>query len=210
MQSVIAVDTQGRPLTRSITWTDNRAAVWSERIVREWGDNAIYRRTGTPIHPMSPLAKLVWLRHERADLFGRAARFIGIKEYLLFRLFGRYVVDSIASATGLFNIERLDWDDLGRVASLDVISGMVGATDRHSPISQNAAIYRRLLPIYLSIPKNSNRSMVPSRPCKRNSRLHRRSSGGVLSVGRIILGRGLPRRAMAGTGRYNLLIVFAR
>ena len=41
---------------------------------------------------------------------------------------------------------------LGRVASLDVISGMVGATHRHSPISQNAAIYRRLLPIYLSIP----------------------------------------------------------
>jgi gluconokinase len=33
-----------------------------------------------------------------------------------------------------------------------VISGMVGATHRHSPISQNAAIYRRLLPIYLSIP----------------------------------------------------------
>jgi gluconokinase len=42
---------------------------------------------------------------------------------------------------------------LGRVASLEVISGMVGATHRHSPISQNAVIYRRLLPIYLSIPK---------------------------------------------------------
>jgi len=41
---------------------------------------------------------------------------------------------------------------VGRIASLDVVSGMVGATHRHSPISQNAAIYRRLLPIYLSIP----------------------------------------------------------
>jgi len=112
MHSIIAVDRQGRPLTRSITWADNRAAGWAERIVRDWGGNAIYRRTGTPIHPMSPLAKLVWLRHERPDLFGRAARFIGIKEYVLFRLFGCYVVDySIASATGLFNIERLDWDD---------------------------------------------------------------------------------------------------
>ena len=37
---------------------------------------------------MSPLAKLVWLRHEKPDLFGRATRFIGIKEYVLFRLFG--------------------------------------------------------------------------------------------------------------------------
>ena len=62
---------------------------------------AIYRRTGTPIHPMSPLVKLAWLRDEQPKLFAAAARFIGIKEYVFFRLFGRYVVDhSIASATG--------------------------------------------------------------------------------------------------------------
>jgi gluconokinase len=112
MHSVIAVDAQGRPLTRSITWADNRAAAWAERIKAELGGNAIYRRTGTPIHPMSPLAKLAWLRDEQPSLFARAARFIGIKEYVFFRLFGQYLVDhSIASATGLFNLERLDWDD---------------------------------------------------------------------------------------------------
>ena len=111
MHSVIAVDGEGNPLSRIITWADNRAAAWAERIAREWGGNAIYRRTGTPIHPMSPLAKLVWLRNERSDLFSRAARFIGIKEYVLFRLFKQYVVDySIASATGLFNLAQLDWD----------------------------------------------------------------------------------------------------
>lgn len=111
MHSVIAVDGEGNPLSRIITWADNRAAAWAERIARELGGNAIYRRTGTPIHPMSPLAKLVWLRNERSDLFSRAARFIGIKEYVLFRLFKQYVVDySIASATGLFNLAQLDWD----------------------------------------------------------------------------------------------------
>ena len=72
---------------------------------------SIYRRTGTPIHPMSPLAKLLWLRHERPDVFGSAARFVGIKEYVFFRLFARWLVDfSIASATGLFNLSALDWD----------------------------------------------------------------------------------------------------
>jgi gluconokinase len=93
MHSLIAVDREGNPLTRSITWADNRAAAWAERIAHQWGGHAIYRRTGTPIHPMSPLAKLVWLRNEEAEIFGRAARFIGIKEYVLFRLFGCYVVD---------------------------------------------------------------------------------------------------------------------
>src|ERR1700674_2167906 len=111
MHSLIALDHQGVPLTRSITWADNRAAPWAERIKREWGGNEIYRRTGTSIHPMSPLAKLVWLRHEQPDLFSRAIRFVGIKEFVFFRLFGRYLVDySIASATGLLNLARLDWD----------------------------------------------------------------------------------------------------
>jgi gluconokinase len=111
MHSLIAVDTDGRPLTRSLTWADSRAADWAEHIKRELDGVAIYQRTGTPIHPMSPLAKLVWLRHEQPEIFARAARFVGIKEYVFFRLFERYVVDySIASATGLFNLSQLDWD----------------------------------------------------------------------------------------------------
>jgi gluconokinase len=111
MHSVIAVDADGSPLTRSITWADNRAVNWAERIKHDWGGLAIYQRTGTPIHPMSPLAKLVWLRREQPEVFTRTARFIGIKEYVFFRLFKRYVVDySIASATGLFNLSQLDWD----------------------------------------------------------------------------------------------------
>jgi gluconokinase len=112
MHSVILVDAHGRPLTRSITWADNRAAAWAERIKREQGGDAIYRRTGTPMHPMSPLAKLAWLHDEQADVFAKAARFVGIKEYVFFKLFGVWLVDhSIASATGLFNLQQLDWDE---------------------------------------------------------------------------------------------------
>ena len=112
MHSVIAVAQDGAPLTRSITWADNRAARWAERIRAEGDGMAIYRRTGTPIHPMSPLVKLAWLRDEQPELFKAAARFIGIKEYVFQRLFNRYVVDhSIASATGLLNLEKLDWDE---------------------------------------------------------------------------------------------------
>lgn len=112
MHSLIAVDASGLPLSRCITWADNRAAAWA----RELRDNPlgleIYRRTGTPIHPMSPLCKLLWMREHRPGWMKKARQFIGIKEYVLHRLFGQYVVDhSIASATGLFNLESLDWDD---------------------------------------------------------------------------------------------------
>jgi len=111
MHSVIAVDANGRPLTRCITWADSRAAGWSDRIKRDFNGLDIYRRTGTPIHPMSPLAKITWLRHDQPDIFQKAHKFIGIKEYVFYQFFGRYVVDySIASATGLFNLKALSWD----------------------------------------------------------------------------------------------------
>jgi len=42
---------------------------------------------------------------------------------------------------------------LGHVDSLDVVSGMVGATHRHTPNPKNAALYRQLLPVYLSLPR---------------------------------------------------------
>lgn len=112
MHSLIALDQHDRLLTNSITWADNRADAWARRILHDHDGQAIYARTGTPIHPMSPLCKLLWLRHDQPDVYARAARFAGIKEYVFFRLFGRWLVDySIASATGLFNLHRLDWDD---------------------------------------------------------------------------------------------------
>jgi gluconokinase len=110
MHSVIAVDATGNPLSKCITWADTRAVAFADRI-RAYGGDAIYRRTGTPIHPMSPLPKLAWMRETSPDMFASAVRFIGIKEYVFHRFFGRYVVDhSIASATGLFDITKLRWD----------------------------------------------------------------------------------------------------
>jgi gluconokinase len=111
MHSLIAVDSAGKPLTQCITWADNRSEPWAEKIKNELNGHSIYLRTGTPIHPMSPLSKLAWLKDEHSEIFSKAAKFISIKEYAFFKLFGRYVVDySVASATGLFNLKELNWD----------------------------------------------------------------------------------------------------
>lgn len=111
MHSLILMDENHRPITKSITWADNRSGKWARKLKDSEQGNRLYRHTGTPIHPMSPLVKLLWLRNEHAELFQRAARFISIKEYVFYRLFGRYLVDhSIASATGMLNLEALDWD----------------------------------------------------------------------------------------------------
>lgn len=119
MHSVIAARRNGELLTRAITWADLRA-VEEARLLREKTEQAeFYRRTGCPVHPMYLPAKLRWLQNylpERAE-FG-SLRFFSLKEYVLHRLTGRFVVDwSVASATGLMNVATLQWDEeiLGRV-----------------------------------------------------------------------------------------------
>ncbi|HEU4963026.1 MAG TPA: gluconokinase [Bacilli bacterium] len=112
MHSLIAVDDEHRPLTKSITWADNRSVDQVQRIKEQHDGFHIYRRTGTPIHPMSPLAKILWMREEDPDIYRQAAKYISIKEYVLFKMYGDYLVDySIASATGLFHLEKLAWDE---------------------------------------------------------------------------------------------------
>ncbi|PNZ66227.1 gluconokinase [Staphylococcus croceilyticus] len=112
MHSLVALDAQHSRLTESITWADNRASKYAERITQEHNGHDIYQRTGTPIHPMSPLSKIFWMKHEQPEIYNQTAMFADIKTYIFYQLFGQYVIDySMASATGMFNLEKLDWDE---------------------------------------------------------------------------------------------------
>lgn len=58
MHSLILLDSQKQPLTRVITWADNRAAQDAAELKSQPLGDRLYHLTGTPIHPMSPLVKL--------------------------------------------------------------------------------------------------------------------------------------------------------
>jgi gluconokinase len=110
MHSLIAVDNMGLALTRAITWADLRSKEFAAKLKGTEMGNRIYEHTGTPIHAMSPLCKIIWLKDTYPEIFARAKKFISIKEFIWFQFFGKYQVDySIASATGLFDIRTLAW-----------------------------------------------------------------------------------------------------
>jgi gluconokinase len=112
MHSILAVDEKGKALTPCIIWADNRADSIAEGLRNSDQGYFFYQATGVPIHSMSPLCKLLWLKESEPDLFHSASKFIGLKEYVFYKLFGVFVVDtSVASATGLLNIKTLSWDD---------------------------------------------------------------------------------------------------
>lgn len=112
MHSLVAVDEGNEPLTPLMTWADTRSIVQADHLKSTPLGATLYRETGVPVHPMTPLCKIAWLRSEQPAIFSRASKFISIKEYVFAELFGEYVVDySIAAASGLFDMERLQWHD---------------------------------------------------------------------------------------------------
>ena len=111
MHSLMAVDEQNTPLSPLIIWADNRSAAIAAALRDSTEGRELYHRNGTPIHAMAPVCKLLWIREQQPACFWAARRFIGIKEYIVARLTGKYRIDySIASATGLFNIRERRWD----------------------------------------------------------------------------------------------------
>ena len=116
MHSVLAVDARGTALTPVYTWADKRASVilplLQDALPPTVSGQLLYQETGMPLHPMSPLLKLVWLRHTRPALFAAAHMFVSLKEIVCHQLFGQWLADhSIASASGLYNLQRRDWSD---------------------------------------------------------------------------------------------------
>ncbi len=111
MHSLIPVAADGTPLGPSTTWMDLRAREEANELWETPAGKSVYNRTGTPVHPMTPLLKLMWMRKHQPEIFQKAAKFVSQKEWIWYQWFGEWCVDaSIASATGLYNIREGSWD----------------------------------------------------------------------------------------------------
>jgi gluconokinase len=132
MHSLVGLDGQGTALTPLVTWGDMRATEQAERLRAEHPE--LHDRTGTPLHPMSPLPKLVWFAEHEPSTFAAVRRWAGIKELVVAKLTGAWAVDhSVASGTGLLNLRALDWDrEALAIAGIDAeaLSPLVATTHR--------------------------------------------------------------------------------
>ncbi len=109
--SLLPVSSQGLPLHPVLVWADQRSHHQAQQLKTDLNAHAVYQRTGCPIHPMYPLAKILWLREEMPSVFDQTRYFVSIKEFILQQLTGHYFVDhSIASGTGLYNFHTRTWD----------------------------------------------------------------------------------------------------
>jgi gluconokinase len=143
MHSVIPVNKNGDALAPMITWADSRSEDIAERIKNSEKGADIYKTSGTPIHAMTPLYKIIWIKENQPELFASTFKFISIKEYIWYRLFNVFEVDyAIASATGLFDIIKLCWNavacDLAEITK-DQLSTPVNTTYKRGDLNTSIA-----------------------------------------------------------------------
>lgn len=96
-----------------LLWSDNRAT----QVITDFKKNELdkqrifYEKTGTPIHAMSPFAKLLYFKEKDKEYFQKINFWSDIKSFILHYMTGEWCTDfSTASATGLFNSLTLEWD----------------------------------------------------------------------------------------------------
>ena len=110
--AMLGVDRAGQAITPLYNWSDTRSAPFASQFGTELGRDWIHQQTGVVPHASYYPAKILWLRATRPEVFRQIAKFVSIGEYLYAKLFGRLACGvSMASGTGLFQPNRLDWND---------------------------------------------------------------------------------------------------
>jgi sugar (pentulose or hexulose) kinase len=110
-ETLISVDRSGTPLMNAIVWLDNRAQEDATTLARHFSNEKAYRITGqVEIVPTWPAAKILWLKRNAPDVFRRAARFLLIEDYFIWRMTGTYVCEgSLICSTVYWDIIKKVW-----------------------------------------------------------------------------------------------------
>ena len=100
-------------LSNMITWADSRSVgIVNELKKDESLVKGFYERTCCPTHSCYPFLKILWVRKNYPDVFAKMRYIYSLKDYIFEKMTGEWVVDkSSASASGLYNAHKMDWDE---------------------------------------------------------------------------------------------------
>jgi len=110
-ETFVALDERGKALRKAIVWLDNRAVEEAARIRRAFATEAYYATTGLPTCEASwESAKILWLREHEPEVFRRAASYLLVHDFILYRLTGRRVTEpSVSFSNGFMDFRGATW-----------------------------------------------------------------------------------------------------
>lgn len=109
MHGAVLVDSDGEPLRPAILWNDGRCAPQCA-LLNQRAPN-IERITGNQVMTGMTAPKLLWVAEHEPEIFSQIAQVLLPKDYLRWKLSGRYATDmSDASGTLWLNVATRQWD----------------------------------------------------------------------------------------------------
>ncbi|MBO4633241.1 MAG: hypothetical protein J5858_15085 [Lentisphaeria bacterium] len=121
MHALLGIDPDGNPVAPARLWSNNSAQAQADDLNRQYGP-ALLERFGCRAIPVFTLPKIMQMKQEQAELYRRTSVFLQSKDFVTFRLTGRYVTDPTdASGVMGMDLSSCQWDeDLFRELGIDV------------------------------------------------------------------------------------------
>lgn len=111
-EGIVPVNTDFEPLDNMIIWLDERTGKEAKFIAETLGKDVIYDICGLVPHPVWSLSKILWLKKNKPDIYGKTYKLLQAEDYYLTRLSGRAVTEfSIASRTCLLDVKQKIWSE---------------------------------------------------------------------------------------------------
>ncbi len=111
-EAFTAIDKDGNKLTNAFVSSDMRAADYCDNWVEKFGEDKLYKITGHTPHPMFSLFKMLWLRGNKKELWGRVHKFLCFEDLLAFNLGIKPAMGyPMAGRTMMFDIRKETWSD---------------------------------------------------------------------------------------------------
>lgn len=109
-EAVIPVDAEGRALRHAILGMDTRTGDENRWLVERFGAEALFARTGMPVHTINTLPKLLWLQRHERRIWGQARQFLLYEDFFLRRLGGKATISHcLASRTQMYDLAAGSW-----------------------------------------------------------------------------------------------------
>ena len=150
--TLVGVDAAGRATTALSTWLDDRAGPEAAELRAAVDQADVQNRTGAPVHPSLPAARILWLARHQPDAFAATSRWCSLPELLASRWFAQTVgpSSSIASGTGLYDQRAMTWD-AELLAAVGSMPETLAPVD-DEPQTGLAPPYRSRWPVLATVP----------------------------------------------------------
>ena len=106
-ESLVLLDSAGRPTRSAISWLDERSIRQAVEIAEHFDATDAFARTGQPVVSATwPATKLRWLLENQPETMAATARVLLIKDYVLYRFTGKFAGElSTRGFSYLFDVQ---------------------------------------------------------------------------------------------------------